>query len=343
MSIVDELDQRILWELLRDGRKSCTAIAKENDVSEDTVWKRYKEMEKKGIIVGSTIQYNYKLFGYSAPATVRLKVESQNIDAVLDTLNKWPLIGAGAKVMDTLNNWPLSGEGAKGAVRIYGNNYTVSMFVLFKSLRGLESAKEFITQQNPINGFDTNIWVDTRAIPENIIGCFSEQLTDDIKSPKKADPQEAIKLDQIDLQIVDKLSDDGRMPFGTLAKEIGVSTDTVTRRYEKLRKNNYIKSILKIDPSKLGYQSFLVIQIEMSVKSYIKEMVNSLSKVPGLHDIIRLSGSFDLEVVVHVKDCNNIIAIHKEIAKIPHVKRVESAIAAVYNSWPPCRTPITTF
>jgi Lrp/AsnC family transcriptional regulator, regulator for asnA, asnC and gidA len=341
--IVDELDKKILWELLKDARKSFTAIAKENDVSEDTVWKRYKEMEKKGIIVGATIQYNYKLFGYSAVATVRLDVESQNIDSVLDTLNNSPLIGAGAKVLDSLNNWPLSGKGAKGAVRIFGSPYTLSLFVLFENLGELEDAKEIITRQSPINGFDTNLWVDTRAIPQNIIGILPERDLQESQSPKKADSQEEVKLDEVDIQIVDKLSIDGRMTFGRIAKEIGVSTDTVIRRFERLKKSNYIKPILQIDPSKLGYKGFLVILIELSTKSYIKEMVDGLSKVLGVHDIIRLSSSFDLYVVAHVKGFDDIVAIHKEIAKIPHVKKVESAFAEIYFSWPPCRTPITTF
>ena len=307
------------------------------------IWKRYKEMQKKGIIVGATIQYNYKLFGYLALGDVRLNVESQNIDSVLDALNNWPLIGAGAKVTDSLNNWPLTGEGAKGVTRIFGSQYTLSMFVIFKNLGELESIKEIITSQNPINGFETNLWIDARAIPENIIGYFPERYVDEEKSLKNDDSQELIKLDKLDLQIVDKLSVDGRMAFGKIAKETGVSTDTITRRYDKLKRNNYIKAILQIDPSRLGYQCFLIILIEISVKSYIKEIVVSLSKIAGVHDFIRLSGSYDLEIVVHVKDCFDIMTIHREIAKIPHVKRIVSSISQIFPSWPPRRTPITTF
>jgi DNA-binding Lrp family transcriptional regulator len=336
---LDELDKRILWELLRDARKSFTAIAKENAVSEDTVWKRYKEMEKKGIIVGSTIQYNYRLFGYSAVANIRLNVESQNITSVLDSLNNQPLIGSGAKVLDTLTNWPASGEGAKGAVRTYGSPYTLSMFVIFKNLIELENAKEIITRQNPINGFETNLWLETRAIPENIVGCLAERSKDADKQPA----HEIVKLDEVDMQIVDRLSSDGCMAFGKIAKQIGVTTDTVIRRYEKLKSNNYIKPILQINPQKLGYQGFLILFIELSVKGYIKEMVENLSKIAGIHDIIRLSGSFDLQVVVHVKDCYDIMAISKAIEKTPYVKRVESALAEVYPVWPPSRTTITTF
>jgi DNA-binding Lrp family transcriptional regulator len=342
---VDNLDKRILWDLLRDGRKSFTAIAKENDVSEDTIWKRYKEMQKKGIITGATIQYNYRLFGYSAVAAVRLNVESQNINSVLDSLQSWPFIGMGAKVLDSLNLWPKTGEGAKGVSRLFGSQYTISVFVIFKSLGALEKVKEIISKQHPINGFDTNLWVDTRAIPEKIIN-YSPQLSQEDKNANEtADPQqyELLKLDDWDMKIVEKLSEDGRIPFGKIAKEIGISTDTVTRRYERLKKNNYIRSVLQIDPQKLGYQGYLLILIELSMKGYINEMVDELSKVSGVHDIIRLSGAFDLEIVVHVKDCYDIASIHKEIEKIPYIKRIETCFGQAYNIWPPRRTPITTF
>jgi Lrp/AsnC family transcriptional regulator, regulator for asnA, asnC and gidA len=340
---VDNLDNKILGELLIDARKSFASIAKENQVSEDTVWKRYQKMQKEGIIVGSTIQYNYKLFGYSAAANIRLNVESQHIETVLDTLNSSPIIGPGAKVTDSLKYWPTTGEGAKGAVRLYGSPFTLTLFVVFKTIGELETAKETITKLHPIIELDTSLWVETRAVPENIINLLAPQTFSGNTSEENVDLQDRVKLDRVDLQIVDKLTADGCMSFGKLAKEVGVSTDTATRRYERLKRHNYIKPVLQIDPAKLGYQSFIVLYIELSVKSHIKEMVNALSKVPGLHDFIRLSGKFDLQVVAHVRDCTDILAIHKEVSKSPYVKRVESAFADTYHCWPPSRTPITTF
>ncbi len=341
---MDDLDKKILWELLKDGRKSFTAIAKTNNVSEDTIWKRYKEMEKKGIITGATIQFNYKLFGYHAVGNVRLNIDSQNINPVLESLQNWELIGEGVKVLDSLNNWPQTGQGAKGVTRLYGSQYTVNIFVIFKTLRDLETAKEIITRQNhQINGFDTNVWVDTRAIPENILHFSPQPAEQDVVTSKEPKPQEEVKIDEWDLQIVEKLSVDGRMPFGKIAKAMGVSTDTVTRRYERLKKNNLLRTVLQIDPAKLGYQGFLVILLEISIKGYINKTVEELSKIPGVHDIIRVSGSFDLEIVAHIEDCNSILTLNKEIAKIPYVKKVETSFAEVYHSWPPRRTPITTF
>ena len=59
------------------------------------------------------------------------------------------------------------------------------------------------------------------------------------------------------MQIVEKLTKNGRLPFSKIAQEIGASTDTVARRYEKLRKNNFIKVSIQINPLELGYQAIL--------------------------------------------------------------------------------------
>ena len=87
---MDHLDKIILKELLKDGRKSFTDIAKENNVSQDTVWKRYKKMKKEGIIVGSTIQINNRLFGFLGIASLELGVKSQDIENVFNRLTKIP-------------------------------------------------------------------------------------------------------------------------------------------------------------------------------------------------------------------------------------------------------------
>lgn len=320
---VDKLDKKIIWELLRNGRKSFAAIARENDVSTDTVWKRYKEMEKNGIIVGATIQYNHNLFGYHALADLRISVESQNIAKVLNHINN-------------MTAWT-------GALRIYGCEFDLMMILLSKTLRNLERVKEIITRDNLVEGFISNVWVETRALPEKIVGYFPDQRGDTDRSRKVNSGEDSVKLDAVDLQVVNKLSDNGRLPFGKIAKEIGVSTDTIIRRYKLLCRNNYIKPIIQIDPSKLGYQCFTTVLVELSIKDYIKEVVENMSKFPGVHDLIRLSGSFDLMIVAHIKNCNEIMAIHEEIAKTPYVKKIEAAISPVLHRWPGPRTTITTF
>jgi len=43
-------------------------------------------------------------------------------------------------------------------------------------------------------------------------------------------------MDQLDLAIIEKLTADARMSFRKIAKDLGVSPDTVINRYQTLQK-----------------------------------------------------------------------------------------------------------
>ena len=61
MSIeINEIESVILRELLTDGRKSFTQIAKDYNTTKEIIANHYNKMKEKGIIVGSTIQIDAK-------------------------------------------------------------------------------------------------------------------------------------------------------------------------------------------------------------------------------------------------------------------------------------------
>ena len=60
--MLNDLDAKILRILLKDGRTSYEELAEACKVTKNVVWKRCKAMEKKGIIMGATVQINYSHF-----------------------------------------------------------------------------------------------------------------------------------------------------------------------------------------------------------------------------------------------------------------------------------------
>ncbi len=325
MKTLREIDVKILKVLLTDGRKSFTDIAEECNTSKDIVWKHYKEMKATGIIVGATIQFNYQKFGYSGMAMIMLSVDLQNIDDVFLRLKKIP----GVNIF-----------------RYYNATYNVGVISYLKSLRDLENVKEIISKQSKINEIKTYFWTDIRNIPENVLVDSLENRTmqPDLSSQASADVQkDLVNVDEIDMQIIEKLTKNGRMSFSKIAQEIGVSTDTITRRYNNLTKNNFIKVSIQINPIELGYQAILELNIALINQSKTKEVVDRLSIIPGVSYLVKISGSYDLLVVALVKDCTAIITINEAIVKIPSVKRIDSTMRQVCPAWPGPRQYISTF
>ena len=74
-SNINEVDAKILRKMLSDSRTNFVDMAKEFGLSKNTVWNRFQEMKKTGLINGSTVQINYRSLGYDCVASILLQVD----------------------------------------------------------------------------------------------------------------------------------------------------------------------------------------------------------------------------------------------------------------------------
>ncbi len=325
MNSLKPIDITIIKELLRDGRKSFTALAKECNTSKDIVWKHYRELQKAGIIVGATLQNDSRKFGYSGIAMLFLSVESQSINEVAKRLEK------------------ACNSSDYYVFRYYNSEFSLAVVTCLRTLSEIEYIKQLVNKQTGVNEIKTLLWTDCRNNPENILSggiSLADETNTRLNIERKND---SIKLDQLDHQIVEKLVQNGRLPFSGIAEEIGSSTYTVTRRYERLVKANYIKACIQVNPVLLGFQAILELHLSLSDHNEVKTITDELCKIPGVSYILKVSGDYDLIVVALVKDCKDIISINEEIAKIRHIKNVNGVMREIRTVWPTIRQHITTF
>ncbi|MGQ9596535.1 MAG: Lrp/AsnC family transcriptional regulator [Thermoproteota archaeon] len=72
--IVDDLDLKILRELMEDSRNTCRKIAKKLGVSPGTVLFRIRRMEKNGVLKKYTVSVDYEKLGYSVTSVTEITV-----------------------------------------------------------------------------------------------------------------------------------------------------------------------------------------------------------------------------------------------------------------------------
>ena len=89
---IDQINVKIIKELLNDGRKTFVEIAKECNTSKDVVAKRYKQMKDQGIIVGATIQNSCACYGCSFVGNFLVHVQHGNLDYVVALVKKIPKV-----------------------------------------------------------------------------------------------------------------------------------------------------------------------------------------------------------------------------------------------------------
>ncbi len=212
----------------------------------------------------------------------------------------------------------------------------------------LNRVKETIKKLPSVFELRTNIWTGIRNIPENLsITQLKKKAykvdTPNIEVTASSIRKAASKIDETDIQIVEKLAKNGRVPFRKIAKDLNISTNTVTKRYEKLKRNGTIKVSIQIDPTKIGYRASAWFYIAFLSQKSLSEIVETLAKIPDVNLIIKTSGVYDLLVEALIKDIDQLIAIQDEIASIESVAKMETHVMRPKPMFPLPREYISTF
>ena len=327
MPKISVLDARILKILLQDGRTSYDIIAKECGEPKNKIWKRCKAMEKKGIIKGATVQVNFGQFGYAALSTLLISIEAQQMDRVREVTRK---------IIEVR------------AYRQYNSVFNVRAVAILKDLNELDQVKQLIKRKLPTTGLKTYIWAGVRNRPENLnlTGAPKDIENDIVRNSKQTiyKTSDAMEIDDLDRQIVKMLTINGRSSFTKIAKELGLSTDTVLKRYHKLIDNGAIKVSIQINPNLIGYNAILDFNIAFTNSDGLTStVVESLAKIPDVVIITKTSGDFDLHLTAIVRDIAQSFDIQDKISNVCGITKIEASARKIPDRWPTPQQHISTF
>ncbi len=131
--MVDELDMRILRELLRDGRASFRRIAERVGASVSTVASRVESMEREGIIRGYAAMVDPQKLGYEITAIIALRI-SKNLLEVQRRIARNPHV---------YGVYDVTGEADSIVLARFRTREELSRFV--KSMLAMEEVERTIT------------------------------------------------------------------------------------------------------------------------------------------------------------------------------------------------------
>lgn len=318
---------RILKELIADGRQSDSEIAEKLGLTKAVVKNGIQKMQKMGVITGATIHINYKLFGYKAVAHILINVDSQQAEQLLEYLQKMPGV------------YSAYSESIKG---------NIDVVATLKTLEQLNEIKDAIKRHFSVLEMRTAIWTDVKEMNENLAITpenrkkISESDNHHEYLKKKMSCQN-VAIDQIDQKIADVLSENGRISIEALGREIGISSETAKRRYEKLKENGVLKVTIQVNPNKIGYQALCIFFTVTNEKS--PSIIEKISRIPDIISIMKTTGDYDLQIWAMIQDIDELLAIQDEISKVAGISRVDIEIAGLshWKKWPSPRQYISTF
>jgi len=91
---MDDVDRKILKELLKNSRQSFREIARKLDVAVGTVLSRVKNLEKEGIIKGYSVLIDHEKLGYGLTAIIEVTVAKGKLLEVDEEIAKKPNVCA---------------------------------------------------------------------------------------------------------------------------------------------------------------------------------------------------------------------------------------------------------
>ena len=113
-------------------------------------------------------------------------------------------------------------------------------------------------------------------------------------------------MDHIDLQIIDFLQKDGRMPLAQIAKKLNVSTGTVRLHYQKLVKKGILQIAAIPNPMLIGRSKMAIIGIKAD-GARLREIANEVSAFTEVIYLVLVTGRHDLIVEVVCSDKDHLL------------------------------------
>ncbi|MCW4021541.1 MAG: Lrp/AsnC family transcriptional regulator [Candidatus Bathyarchaeota archaeon] len=131
-------------------------------------------------------------------------------------------------------------------------------------------------------------------------------------------------MDKLDFEIMKRLIDNCRIPFSKIADELGVSTETIIRRYNKLKNDGVIRPTVYVDIFQLGYGIRVWYMISLMSQIDKSATLKKIAKIPDVVRIIKAVGDYDLLAIASVKDFKHMFEIGEKIEKINGVLKIEA-------------------
>ena len=138
---------------------------------------------------------------------------------------------------------------------------------------------------------------------------------------------ELIELDDTDDAIIELLRADGRMPYRAIAREIGLTENTVRARVRRLEQSNTMRVVAVTDIEAAGYGMLLAIGVQVENRSP-EAVARDLADLPEVFSVNVVVGAQDIEILVVAEDQAALDdLIHRQLANMPGVRRLTPALA----------------
>jgi|SRR5882757_7426310 len=132
------------------------------------------------------------------------------------------------------------------------------------------------------------------------------------------------ELDDVSKGIIEQLQEDGRRPYATIGRAVGLSEAAVRQRVQRLTDSGVMQIVAVTDPLQLGFPRQAMVGLRTSAD--LEETADHLAEIQEVDYVVITAGSFDLITEVVARNDDHLLEILKEIRAVPGVTTTEAFV-----------------
>ena len=134
-----------------------------------------------------------------------------------------------------------------------------------------------------------------------------------------------VVLDPAAKGIIEQLQEDGRRPYATIGKAVGLSEAAVRQRVQRLQETGVIQIVAVTDPLQVGFRRQAMIGIRAD--GDLNARAEQVAAVPEADYVVVTAGSFDVLVEVVCEDDDHLLEVlSTSIRALPGVRSTETFV-----------------
>lgn len=137
------------------------------------------------------------------------------------------------------------------------------------------------------------------------------------------------KIDKLDRQILDIITQNARIPFKEVAAQCGVSRAAIHQRVQRLIDLGVITgSGYQVNPKLLGYRTCTYVGISLEKGSMYTRVVEELEKIPEIIECHFTTGAYTMLTKLYASDNEHLMELlNHRLQEIPGVISTETLIS----------------
>jgi Lrp/AsnC family transcriptional regulator, regulator for asnA, asnC and gidA len=132
-------------------------------------------------------------------------------------------------------------------------------------------------------------------------------------------------LDDVSKAIVEQLQEDGRRPYATIGKAIGLSEAAVRQRVQRLTDSGVMQIVAVTDPLQVGFSRQAMIGLRC--EGDLSLVADALAAMTEVDYVVITAGGFDLLCEVVCEDDDHLLEVlNQKIRSLPGVRTTETFV-----------------